>query len=226
MSESKETFLLKIYIKVWLSMMSGHDANSIFVNKKIIKIGRPEHSLTPYPRTSDSISFWPYPLPIFIVANTTYNSAVKDLNSKKSRLSWTFHLVVIPRIVNICFWPTPLARNLSTSLLCLSKTRWRFFLATLATLSASSTGGLIARFVFETGGIVGRNLAFFLSDSSLGLHAEAFKGTESFGSQTVFLSVKFRTKESNFLLFRVAKSNIKKKRYHPQRYHLYYYLEI
>ena len=29
-------------------MMSGHGRNPIFVNKKI-KIGRPEHSLTPHP---------------------------------------------------------------------------------------------------------------------------------------------------------------------------------
>ena len=36
-------------------MMSGHNANSIFFNKKI-KIGRPEHLLTPTP-TSDNISF-------------------------------------------------------------------------------------------------------------------------------------------------------------------------
>ena len=36
--------------------MSGHGANSIFINKKI-NIGRPEHSLIP----SDNISFLPYP---------------------------------------------------------------------------------------------------------------------------------------------------------------------
>ena len=41
-------------------MMSGHGANPIFFNKKI-KIGRPEHSLTPHPPTFDNISFLPYP---------------------------------------------------------------------------------------------------------------------------------------------------------------------
>ena len=40
--------------------MSGHDPNPIFFNKKM-KIGRPEHSLTPHPPTSDNISFLPYP---------------------------------------------------------------------------------------------------------------------------------------------------------------------
>ena len=42
--------------------MSGHGANPIFCKKKI-KIGRPKHSLTPYPPTSDNISFLPYPSP-------------------------------------------------------------------------------------------------------------------------------------------------------------------
>ena len=42
--------------------MSGHGAIPIFCNKKI-KIERPEHSLTPHPSTSDSISFLPYPTP-------------------------------------------------------------------------------------------------------------------------------------------------------------------
>ena len=42
--------------------MSGHGANPIFFNKKI-KIGRPEHSLTPHPPTSNNISFLPYPPP-------------------------------------------------------------------------------------------------------------------------------------------------------------------
>ena len=47
-------------------MMSGHGGNPIFFNKKI-KIGRPEHSSTPHPPTSDNISFLPYPLsPPFI----------------------------------------------------------------------------------------------------------------------------------------------------------------
>ena len=44
-------------------MMSGHGANPIFFNKKIIKIGRPEHSLpplAPYSPTHDNISFLPY----------------------------------------------------------------------------------------------------------------------------------------------------------------------
>ena len=41
-------------------MMSGHGGNPILFNKKI-KIGRPEHSLTPQPPTSDNISFLPYP---------------------------------------------------------------------------------------------------------------------------------------------------------------------
>ena len=40
--------------------MSGHGANPIFFNKKI-KIGRPEHSLTPHPPMSNNISFLPYP---------------------------------------------------------------------------------------------------------------------------------------------------------------------
>ena len=43
--------------------MSGHCANPISFNKKEIKIGRPEYSLTP-PVTSDNISFLPYsPIP-------------------------------------------------------------------------------------------------------------------------------------------------------------------
>ena len=37
--------------------MPGHGEYPIFVNK--IKIGRPEHSLTPPPPTSDNISFLP-----------------------------------------------------------------------------------------------------------------------------------------------------------------------
>ena len=44
----KEDFLSTInYINVWLSMMLGHGANPIFFNNKKIKIGRPEHFLTP-----------------------------------------------------------------------------------------------------------------------------------------------------------------------------------
>ena len=50
------------YINIWVSMMSGHGANPIFCKKKI-KIGRPKHSVTPYPPTSDNISFLPYPSP-------------------------------------------------------------------------------------------------------------------------------------------------------------------
>ena len=42
-------------------MMSGHDPNPIFFNNKKMKIGRPEHSLTPHPPASDNISFLPYP---------------------------------------------------------------------------------------------------------------------------------------------------------------------
>ena len=38
-------------------MMSSHGANPNFFNKKKTKIGRPEHSLTPHPLTSDKISF-------------------------------------------------------------------------------------------------------------------------------------------------------------------------
>ena len=45
------------YINVWLSMMSGYGANPIFFHKKKIKIGRPEHTLTPRLPTSDNISF-------------------------------------------------------------------------------------------------------------------------------------------------------------------------
>ena len=41
-------------------MVSGHGRNPIFFNKKI-KMGHPEHSLTPHPPTSDNISFLPYP---------------------------------------------------------------------------------------------------------------------------------------------------------------------
>ena len=48
-------------INVWLSMMSGHGANPIFIIKKI-KIGRPEHALTPHPLTSENILLLPYPL--------------------------------------------------------------------------------------------------------------------------------------------------------------------
>ena len=43
-------------------MMSGHGANQIFFNKKV-RIGRPEHSLSPHHPTSNSISFLPYPPP-------------------------------------------------------------------------------------------------------------------------------------------------------------------
>ena len=39
-------------------MMSGHGGNPIFFNKKI-KIGCPEHSLTPHPPTTENISFLP-----------------------------------------------------------------------------------------------------------------------------------------------------------------------
>ena len=44
-------------------MMSGHGVNPIFFNKKKekTKTGRPKHSLTPQPPTSDNISFLPYP---------------------------------------------------------------------------------------------------------------------------------------------------------------------
>ena len=44
-------------------MMSSHGANPNFFNKKKTKIGRPEHSLTPHPLTSDKISFLLYPNP-------------------------------------------------------------------------------------------------------------------------------------------------------------------
>ena len=40
-------------------MTSGHGANPIFFTKKI-RIGGPEHLLTPNPPTSDNISFLPY----------------------------------------------------------------------------------------------------------------------------------------------------------------------
>ena len=42
--------------------MSCHGANPILFNKKI-KIGRPEHLLSPPPPTSNNISFLPYPRP-------------------------------------------------------------------------------------------------------------------------------------------------------------------
>ena len=44
-------------------MMSGHGPNLNFFNNEKIKIGRPEHSLTPQPLTSDNISFFPYHYP-------------------------------------------------------------------------------------------------------------------------------------------------------------------
>ena len=40
-------------------MISGHGANPIFFNKEM-KIGRPEHSFTPHPPTSDNTSFLLY----------------------------------------------------------------------------------------------------------------------------------------------------------------------
>ena len=40
--------------------MSGHGPNLIFFDNEKIKIGRPEHFLTPQPLTSDNISFFPY----------------------------------------------------------------------------------------------------------------------------------------------------------------------
>ena len=40
--------------------MSGYGANPIFFNKKL-KIGDPEHSLTPPPPTSNNISSLAYP---------------------------------------------------------------------------------------------------------------------------------------------------------------------
>ena len=43
-------------------MMSCHDANPIFFNKKI-KIGHPEHSLNPHAPTFNNISFLPYSQP-------------------------------------------------------------------------------------------------------------------------------------------------------------------
>ena len=42
-------------------MMSGNGTNPIFFNKK--KIGRPEHSLTQHPPTSNNISFFLSPTP-------------------------------------------------------------------------------------------------------------------------------------------------------------------
>ena len=56
----KKDFLSMIY--VWLSMICCHGGIPMFFNKKI-KIGRPEHSLTPYPPTSNNISFLSYPPP-------------------------------------------------------------------------------------------------------------------------------------------------------------------
>ena len=48
----KEDFLSILqYINAWLSMMSGHGANPVFVNKKV-KIGHPEHSLLTIPPPS------------------------------------------------------------------------------------------------------------------------------------------------------------------------------
>ena len=67
-SESKGTFLLKIYINVWLSKMSGHGVNSIFFNKKnkdwtYGTLANPPPPSLPIPPPSDSISFLPQPLP-------------------------------------------------------------------------------------------------------------------------------------------------------------------
>ena len=67
MSESKGTFLLKIYINVWLSKMSGHGVNSIFFNKKNKDwtYGTLANPPTTPPLLilppSDSISFLPQP---------------------------------------------------------------------------------------------------------------------------------------------------------------------
>ena len=62
-SESKERFLvITNYINVFVSMIFGRGANPIFFNKKVIKITRPEHSLTRHLPTSNNISFLPYPL--------------------------------------------------------------------------------------------------------------------------------------------------------------------
>ena len=45
--------------------MPGHGANLILFNKKKIKIGRPEYSLSPAPPpTFNIISFLPYPIPL------------------------------------------------------------------------------------------------------------------------------------------------------------------
>ena len=59
----KEDFL-SIYINVWISAMAGLVLFSLI---KKIKIGRPEHSLTPHPPTSDTFHFClpstPYPTP-------------------------------------------------------------------------------------------------------------------------------------------------------------------
>ena len=49
-------------INVWLSMKSGYDTNPIFFGK-IIKIGRPEHSLTLHPLRPITSNFCLTPLP-------------------------------------------------------------------------------------------------------------------------------------------------------------------
>ena len=62
-------------INVWLSMMSGHGPNSIFFNKKV-KVGRPEHFLSPRPFTFDNI-FSPYlPLKIDIICVSSLRSTL------------------------------------------------------------------------------------------------------------------------------------------------------
>ena len=84
-------------------MMFGHGANPIFFDKKI-KIGRPEHSLTPYPPTSDNISFLSYPPltptlkeDVICVSPLTvdiaeFRKAIKDDNcvSKFKMFCWLF----------------------------------------------------------------------------------------------------------------------------------------
>ena len=59
-SESKEWFS----VNVWLSILTGYGENPIFFNKKKKKIGRPEHSLTSHPLTSDNILFLSYLPPL------------------------------------------------------------------------------------------------------------------------------------------------------------------
>ena len=97
-SESKGRFLVSNILMFWLSMMSGHGANPIFINTKI-KIRRPEYSLNPHPApTSDSISFLHYlPHPFSKWASYMYHPLYRCCYRRRSGLSWFFFFLQ-------CYW--------------------------------------------------------------------------------------------------------------------------